>query len=95
MKQEYIAEFEKIYGKNGSWADLFQKGRRYLGTELLRDSNKLRHYLTIDRWASSDDYEAFLSTWREEYEKLDAQCQGLAEQENLLGKWETILHETR
>jgi heme-degrading monooxygenase HmoA len=62
LKQEYVAEFEKIYGENGPWADLFQKGRGYLGIELLRDSNKLRHYLTIDRWASANDYEAFLST---------------------------------
>jgi hypothetical protein len=95
VKVECIAEFEKVYGENGAWTDLFRKGTGYLGTELLHDSRQLSHYLTIDCWASAVDYEKFLSNRRKEYDELDAQCEGSTEQETLLGKWETILHETR
>ena len=95
VKADRSAEFEKIYGENGVWVKLFKNGSGYLGTELLLDSRQLPRYLTIDRWASEVDYETFLSSYRKEYDKLDAQCEGLTEQESLLGKWETILHETR
>jgi len=95
VRPEHIAEFEKIYGENGAWAELFLTGIGYLGTELLRDPGDLQHYLTIDRWASKNNYEGFLSDRKKEYEKLDAQCEGLTEQETLLGKWELILRETR
>jgi heme-degrading monooxygenase HmoA len=95
VKADRNTEFEKIYGENGAWAKLFKNGSGYLGTELLRHSSQLLYYITIDRWASVVYYEAFLSNWRKEYEKLDAQCEGLTEQESLLGKWETILRETR
>jgi Uncharacterized enzyme involved in biosynthesis of extracellular polysaccharides len=95
VKADHSAEFEKIYGENGTWVELFRNGSGYLGTELLLDSRQLPRYLTIDRWASAVDHEVFLSDWRKEYEKLDAQCEGLTDQETLVGKWETILHETR
>ena len=95
VKADRSAEFEKIYGENGAWVELFKNSCGYLGTELLRHSSQLLCYITIDRWASVVDYEAFLSDWRKEYDKLDAQCEGLTEQETLVGKWETILHETR
>jgi heme-degrading monooxygenase HmoA len=90
VKEEHLAEFEKIYGTDGAWEELFQKESSYLGTELLRDSRDLHHYLTIDQWASVTDYESFLSDWKEEYEKIDAQCQGLTERETLLGKWASL-----
>lgn len=86
-----VADFEKIYGENGSWAELFQKGNGYLGTELLHDLSDPDHYMTIDQWISFTDYKSFLSTWKKEYEKLDAQCEGLTKQETSLGKWEKIL----
>jgi heme-degrading monooxygenase HmoA len=95
VKADRSAEFETIYGENGAWVELFKNGSGYLGTELLHDSRQLSHYLTIDRWASAVDYEKFLSQRRKEYDELEAQCEGLTEQETLLGKWETILHETR
>jgi heme-degrading monooxygenase HmoA len=95
VNAEHSVEFEKIYGVNGAWADLFNKQNGYLGTELLRDPQDHEQYLTIDRWASSGDYESFLSQWKEEYKTLDKQCEGITEQETLLGKWETVHYETR
>jgi heme-degrading monooxygenase HmoA len=94
-KAEHSEEFEKIYGSNGEWADLFQRQNGYIGTELLRDRQNQERYITIDRWVSLADYESFLSQWEKEYEALDAQCTGLTEQEAMLGTWEAIDDETR
>lgn len=95
VKPAHLPRFEKIYGESGKWVELFQKGHGYLGTELLHDSSDPGHYITIDRWVSFRDYQAFLSTWKEEYESVDAQCEGLADQEIPLGKWEPISRKTR
>jgi heme-degrading monooxygenase HmoA len=95
VKEEQLVAFEKIYASHGAWAELFRKEVGYLGTELLRDSNQPQRYITIDRWTSPEDYESFRSKWESEYARLDAQCEGLTEQETLLGKWESILPEAR
>jgi hypothetical protein len=41
VKPEKRAEFEQIYSPGGAWAELFQKGTGYLGTELMRDETNL------------------------------------------------------
>ena len=84
-----LIEFEKIYGSDGAWTTLFRKGKGYISTELLRDETRPKTFITIDRWASAKSYEAFHSQFKKEYETLDAQCEGLTEQETLLGKWES------
>jgi heme-degrading monooxygenase HmoA len=95
VRQERVDEFEKIYGENGTWVELFQNGSGYLGTDLLRDPCDRYRYLTIDRWASIADYESFLSSWKNQYEEVDTQCEGLTERETSLGKWETISSKRR
>jgi len=90
VKVEKQSEFESIYSPNGAWAELFKKNTGYLGTELLRDETNHQRYLTIDRWNSKEEYEAFLSQWATKYKELDAQCEGLTESESLVGKWTTI-----
>ena len=95
MKAEHSAEFEKIYGANGAWADLFHKQKGYIGTELLHDPQDRERYITIDRWNSRRAYESFLSQWKKEYDVLDKRCEEVTMQEFMLGKWETIGHDTR
>jgi heme-degrading monooxygenase HmoA len=90
IKPEKLPKFEETYSPTGAWAGLFQKGAGYLGTELLRDETNPLRYLTIDRWASKAEYEAFLSTWEQAYAQMDAQCEGLTERESLLRKGNTI-----
>jgi heme-degrading monooxygenase HmoA len=41
---EDAAEFERVYGTDGEWAEFFRQGRGYIGTELLRD---------VEAWAGS------------------------------------------
>ena len=61
------AEFERVYGSEGEWAEFFKEGRGYIGTELLRDVEAPGRYLVIDRWESVDAYNAFVAERREEY----------------------------
>jgi heme-degrading monooxygenase HmoA len=89
VKAEFTAQFEESYSASGVWSRLFQKSKGYLGTELLAHEESPNRYITIDRWASSQDYASFLSEWKLEYADLDAQCEGLTAEETLLGKWET------
>lgn len=82
------SEFEMVYSSLGAWAELFNKGAGYLGTELSHDETNPRRYLTIDRWASKEEYDAFLSHRKVEYSMLDAQCAGLTESESCIGRFQ-------
>jgi heme-degrading monooxygenase HmoA len=67
------AEFERVYGPNGEWAEFFRQGRGYVGTELLRDVEAPSRYLVVDRWESADAYNTFIAEQREPYmERVDA-----------------------
>ena len=41
-------QFEEVYGPDGAWMRLFRTAKGYLRTELHRDSNDPRRYLTFD-----------------------------------------------
>ena len=67
------AEFERVYGPDGEWAEFFRQGRGFIGTELLRDVEASGRYLVVDRWESADAYNAFIAERRQEYmERVDA-----------------------
>jgi heme-degrading monooxygenase HmoA len=74
---------------------LFRKVPGYINTELLRDETNPNRYVTVDCWETAESYEAFRAQFNKEYETLDAQCERLTKQESLLGKWESIVDETR
>jgi heme-degrading monooxygenase HmoA len=65
--------FERAYGPAGEWARLFGTHDGYLGTELVHGDRPDR-FVTIDRWAAEEDFEAFLDRHRAEYQALDARC---------------------
>jgi heme-degrading monooxygenase HmoA len=90
VKAEKLTEFEGIYSPDGTWAKLFQKSTGYLGTELLHDEAHPLRYVTIDRWASKAEYEAFLSAWEQAYAEMDARCEGLTEGESLVGRFDFV-----
>lgn len=95
VKLNRVAEFEQAYAAEGTWAQLFQRHPGYLGTELLRDSNEPQRYVTIDRWASAEQYASFMAQYRTAYATLDAQFGALTEKEFLSGKWESTSSEAR
>ena len=85
VKADQITEFEKTYGPEGAWSELFQKHPGYLGSELLRDVSQPQRYITIDRWASSEAYNSFQAKWQDEYKELDARCESFMDSESFLG----------
>ena len=87
IAEEKIADFEAAYGPEGAWARLFRSSPSYLGTELLRDAYIPGSYLTIDRWASEEDYRAFRREHDGEYEALDRGCDALTERETRVGAY--------
>ena len=76
---ENAAEFEKHYGSDGSWAQLFRKAPGYVRTELYRGDNG--EYLTVDYWETPETYIEFKKAMGEEYAALDAELEALTERE--------------
>ena len=81
------SRFEQVYGSDGDWVRLFERAKGYIGTELHRDSEDKRRYVTMDFWASQQAYESFRERWSEEYEMLDRTCESLIEREAPLGSF--------
>jgi heme-degrading monooxygenase HmoA len=80
-------EFERVYGPDGAWADLFARGDGYLGTELLRDVGERGRYITIDRWTSPAAFATFRDRWASDYRALDRRCEALTSRETPLGNF--------
>jgi heme-degrading monooxygenase HmoA len=84
------AEFERVYGPDGDWAQFFAEARGYIGTELLRDVEIPSRYVLIDRWDTADDYNAFAAEHREEYMRRVDDTRFHYEQELRFGTFENV-----
>ncbi len=83
------SEFEKHYGSDGTWAQLFRRGKGYIRTDLFRDvSNPLR-YLTLDQWNSQEQFENFETEYGKEYATIDKVCEELTTEEVRLSAWDS------
>ena len=78
------SQFEKAYGPDGAWARLFRQGKGYLGTQLARNSDHPRRYVTLDFWDSPDSYTAFKQQHSAEYKAMDEGCEAFTESEREL-----------
>jgi heme-degrading monooxygenase HmoA len=83
-------EFETAYGAEGEWAQFFRRGTGYVGTELLRDVEQPGRYLVVDRWASREAYNAFVSEHRDEYMRRVDETAYLYDQELRFGTFENV-----
>ena len=81
-------EFERIYGPDGEWAEFFHRGEGYRRTELIRDLETPRRYLTIDVWASRQAYLRFKKEKHAEYHAIDEKCASLTGTEQFVGTFE-------
>ena len=79
--------FERAYGPGGEWAKFFRKGKGYIATELVRDSQQPDRYITLDYWKSREHYEIFKRQNRKMYEMIDARCEALTTQEHEIGQF--------
>jgi heme-degrading monooxygenase HmoA len=84
------AEFERVYGPDGEWAEFFRSGRGYIGTELLRDLESPGRYLVVDRWEGREVYDAFVDAHRDEYMRRVDDTAFHYAQELRLGTFETV-----
>ncbi|MGH7623416.1 MAG: antibiotic biosynthesis monooxygenase family protein [Gemmatimonadaceae bacterium] len=93
VRQGSEPAFAKVYGPAGAWATLFRSSPGFLGTELLRDLEGARRYLTVDRWLSRESYESFRRERRAECELLDHEGEHLTDVEALVGDFTTVMPE--
>ena len=87
IAEDKIPAFEAAYGPDGAWTKLFAAAPNYIGTELLRDAYIPGSYLTIDRWASEDDFRAFRKDHDAEYEAIDRSSDALTSRETRIGAY--------
>jgi heme-degrading monooxygenase HmoA len=85
--------FQEEYGADGQWAQFFRQGSGYVGTELLRDLEQPGRFLVVDRWESSEAYNAFVQEHREEYMRRVDETAYLYDQELRFGTFENVWSE--
>jgi heme-degrading monooxygenase HmoA len=90
VRREHEAEFARIYGPRGDWAQLFAEGKGYHGTELLHDEPETRRYVTVDSWDSLDDLKSFKEQHHDSYAALDRRCEAFTEHEEHIGNFEVV-----
>ena len=71
-------------------AQLFRQSDGFVCTELSRDRNDARRYLTLDFWESKSAYEKFRAERASDYAAIDAHCESLTEFERELGQFERV-----
>jgi heme-degrading monooxygenase HmoA len=82
------AAFEEAYGPTGAWARLFAEGAGFIGVELLRCTNEAGRYVTVDRWRSRADFDAFKRRFGAAYEALNRELEHLKSSEARIGAFE-------
>ena len=90
VSPKHTVEFERAYGPAGEWAALFRRAPGYVRTELLRDPSRPDRYLTFDFWESRGHWEDFRTRFAEEYEALDAKCEGWTVSETEIGRFDVL-----
>lgn len=82
-------EFERHYGPQGTWAELFRRDPSYRGTTLLRDRGRLGRYLTVDRWEEPSSFDKFKERFGEDYRRIDEAMERLTASETKVGVFES------
>lgn len=84
------ADFERLYGPEGGWVDLFMRSADWISTELLADAARPGVYVTVDRWRSRAAYDAFRASVRQEWAALDRQGERLTISEEEVASLELV-----
>jgi heme-degrading monooxygenase HmoA len=88
VEPDRVEDFERLYGPDGEWVQLFRRARGFIRTELLRDRGDGRRFLTLDHWESRARWEAFRADFAAEFDALDARGAALTARETRLGEFE-------
>lgn len=84
------SRFERVYGRDGVWAQLFKTGAGFVAMELSRDERIAGRYLTLDFWVSREGYEKFREQQAARYKEIDAECEAMTESEVELGRYTRV-----
>src|SRR5690349_14779676 len=79
--------FERAYGPNGDWAQLFRRAEGYIRTELFRDPGQPGRYVTLDFWTSRLAFQKFKHQHMAAYKVLDKRCESLTAHERRIGEF--------
>jgi heme-degrading monooxygenase HmoA len=82
------AAFEAAYGPAGPWPRLFARADGFVSVELLRCTEQAGRYVTVDRWRSRADFDAFKRDHGAEYTALDQELEGIADSETRIGAFD-------
>lgn len=85
-----IARFQSLYGPEGDWVSLFRRSNGYIRTVLLRDTDRPERFITVDFWASRDEWVRFRDEFAAQFEELDRLGEDLTSAERCLGDFVTV-----
>jgi len=94
VKEEARGQFELAYGPGGAWSKLFARCPGFRGTTVLRDTENLRRYLTIDIWDTLAQREQMLAERKAEYSNLEAAFADWAESRTEVGIFRVLAEAT-
>ncbi len=80
--------FLAAYKSDGDWTRLFDAAPGFVRTELWRAEDG--SYMTADYWNSLADFEQFQASQGAEYRRLDAELEGIAGVETLIGAFDLV-----
>ena len=90
IKAEFEDIFEKEYGTNGAWYNLFEESEDYRGSILYKSQEEVNSYFLMDTWTTKESYEAFKKSCDEIYRKLSSQFEYLYETEEKIGTFNSL-----
>jgi quinol monooxygenase YgiN len=90
VKRDCMESFERTYGEEGEWVQLFRRAPGYLRSELHRDVAVPGRYVTVDYWTSESAWQSFRSRFADEFAALDAQCTKWTTAEKEIGRFEPV-----
>lgn len=77
--------FLAAYAADGEWSRFFHEHKGHVATELFHSASEPDTYLTVDRWRSRADYEAFRQENSARYRELDERLERFTVDESFLG----------
>jgi heme-degrading monooxygenase HmoA len=91
VKPGFENRFERVYGRDGDWAQFFRRDPNYRETRLLREVSRPNAYMTLDVWESQSAYETFQEQNREAYVSLDRSSEAMTLREKRLGSFDETI----
>jgi len=77
VAEDAATDFERVYGAEGAWAQLFSSSDGFEGTELFVSVSNSGRYLTVDRFRDEASWRRFQAEHREAYLALDVETEAL------------------